>query len=181
MQDDTHPNKADGEQQSVPPLNTLFTGSEDVHDGQDDLPNTAHGSRKRARMACVQALYQWLITGTEISDLIWQFASGGRLARADREFFEAALTRITADQSALEATFDPHLSRPVVQLDPVEHAILLQAAYELRDRPDIPFAAVINEACDMARIYGAQDGYRFINGVLDATARDLRKAETGKR
>src|SRR5690625_5208002 len=113
------------------PLNTLFTDGESV-DVQDDLPNTAHGSRKRARMACVQALYQWLISGTEVGDLIRQFASGGGLARADRDIFEVALRGTTDDQSALEATFDPHLSRPVVQLDPVEHAILLLAAYELR-------------------------------------------------
>lgn len=176
MQDDSQSDKADSAQESAAPLNSLFAdgGRSDV---QDDLPNTPHGSRKRARMACVQALYQWLVSGTEVGGLIQQFASAGRLARADHVFFEAALRGATADQSVLEATFDPHLSRPVTLLDAVEHAILLLAAYELRDRPEIPFAVVINEACDMARIYGAQDGYRFINGVLDATARDLRQSE----
>lgn len=178
-----HDSPSDGNQDAhdtSAPLNTLFTDGESA-DVQDDLPNTPRGSRKRARMACVQALYQWLISGTNVEDLIQQFAKGGRLARADRDFFEAALRGVTNDKNPLEAIFDPHLSRPAVQLDPVEHAILLLATYELRDRLEIPFAAVINEACDMARIYGAQDGYRFINGVLDATARDLRKAEMAKR
>ncbi len=150
-------------------------------DEQDDLPNTPRGSRKRARMACVQALYQWLLAGTEIGDLITQFARSGRLARADRDYFETLLGGVTGDHQALEAAFDPHLSRPAVQLDPVERAILLMGVFELRDRVEIPFAAVINEACDMARIYGAQDGHRFVNGVLDATARTLRADETRAR
>lgn len=169
------------------PVNSLFTdddsGTTSAADEQDDLPDTPHGSRVRARMACVQALYQWLLSDsdTPAGELIAQFAHGGRLRRADSEFFEQVVCGITADKAALEHVFDPHLSRPVVQLDPVEHAILLIATYELRDRPEIPFPIVIDQACNMARIYGAQDGYRFINGVLDATARILRASETGKR
>lgn len=162
------------------PLNTLFTDGA-PRDAQDDLPDSPNGSRIRARMACVQALYQWLVSATDAADLIGQFADGGRLARADRRFFETALRGVIADQAALEQAFDGHLGRPAAQLDPVEHAILLLATYELRDQPDIPFAAVIDQACSMARIYGAQDGYRFINGVLDATARTLRADETGPR
>lgn len=176
MENDGRPDERAG----AAPLNTLFTDGESA-DVQDDLPDTPRGSRKRARMACVQALYQWLLSDTTANDLIRQFAHGRRLVRTDRAFFEAALHGVTGDRGALEAVFDAHLSRPAVQLDPVEHAILLLATYELRDRPEIPFAVVINEACDMARIYGAQDGYRFINGVLDATARDLRAGETGRR
>lgn len=162
------------------PLNTLFTDGE-LQDAQDDLPDTPHGSRIRARMACVQALYQWLLSDSQVNDLIRQFANGGRLARADRAYFETLLRGVTADKTALEEVFDAQLSRPASQLDPVEHAILLIATYELRDCPEIPFAAVIDQACSMARIYGAQDGYRFINGVLDATARTLRISEIGTR
>lgn len=162
------------------PLNTLFTDGAET-DEQDDLPDTPRGSRKRARMACVQALYQWLVADTEAGDLSVQFERSGRLGRADRDYFNALLRGVTGDREALEAAFDPHLSRPASQLDPVEYAILLMAAFELRDRIEIPFAAVINEACDMARIYGAQDGHRFINGVLDATARSLRETETRNR
>lgn len=174
QQDDNRP---DGSKTAAP-LNTLFTdGTPD--DEQDDLPDTPRGSRIRARMACVQALYQWLLSDAETKDLITQFANGGRLARADRAYFETLLRGVTTDRNALEALFDDNLSRPASQLDPVEHAILLIATYELRDSLDIPFAAVIDQACSMARIYGAQDGYRFINGVLDATARTLRTSETG--
>jgi len=174
-------------ERSAVPLNSLFTddGTEgdDAVDEQDDLPDTPHGSRVRARMACVQALYQWLQSGTETAaaDLITQFAQGGRLRRADRDFFEQLLRGVVADKVGLEQLFDAQLSRPAAQLDPVEHAILLIATYELRHRLDIPMPVVIDQACNMARIYGAQDGYRFINGVLDATARTLRSGESGQR
>src|SRR5699024_1173984 len=170
--DDSHPDRL----QTAAPLDTLFTDGAPV-DEQDDLPETPRGSRKRARMACVQALYQWLLAAADAGDIIRQFAHGGRLARADQVVCEQALRGGVTDRAGLDVIFDAHLDRPVVQLDPVEHAILLLATYELRDRPEIPHAAVINEACDMARIYGAQDGYRFINAVLDATARDLRPHE----
>lgn len=176
MHDDEHSDKPD----QPTPLNTLFTDGA-AGDGQDDLPDTPHGNRMRARMACVQALYQWLLSQTSAGDLIVQFAHGGRLTRADRAYFETLLQGVTADKTALEQAFDAHLSRPASQLDPVEHAILLLATYELRDCRDVPFAAVIDQACSMARIYGAQDGYRFINGVLDATARTLRASEMGAR
>lgn len=176
MQDDGRPNPP----AAAAPLHTLFTDGEQA-DSQDDLPDTPRGSRIRARMACIQALYQWLLSDTEVGDLVSQFADGGRLARADRAFFETLLRGVTADPAGLEQLFDPHLSRPAAQLDPVEHAILLLATFELRGCPETPFAVVIDQACSMARIYGAQDGYRFINGVLDATAQTLRASETGAR
>lgn len=150
----------------------------------DELPQPARtpgGARIRARMAAVQAIYQWRMAGTEIGDLILQFAQAGRLRELDRAYFEALLHGVVHDLRALEAAFDAHLSRPATQLDPVEYAILLLATFELRDRIEIPFAAVINEATNLAKIFGATDGHRFVNGVLDATARDLRADEIRAR
>ncbi|MES1925685.1 transcription antitermination factor NusB [Salinisphaera sp. T31B1] len=153
-------------------------------DDADQLPaptRSPGGARIRARMAAVQAIYQWRISGTEIGELILQFAQAGRLRELDRDYFEMLLRGVAHDATALEAVFDRHLSRPAAQLDPVEHAILLLATLELRDRVEIPFAAVINEATNLAKVFGATDGHRFINGVLDATARDLRAAEIRAR
>lgn len=150
----------------------------------DQLPaptKTPGGARIRARMAAVQAIYQWRMSATDIGELILQFSQAGRLAGLDRDYFEALLRGVAHDASALEAAFDTHLSRPAVQLDPVEHAILLLATFELRDRIEIPFAAIINEATNLAKVFGATDGHRFINGVLDATARDLRATEISAR
>lgn len=135
------------------------------------------GSRIRARMAAVQAIYQWRMTGTGIAALIDQFAQSNRLTGVDRDYFEMLIRGVVHDVSGLEAAFDPHLSRPAIQLDPVEYTILLIGCLELREAPEMPFASVINEATNMARIFGATDSYRFINAVLDATARDLRPVE----
>ncbi|ROO29228.1 transcription antitermination protein NusB [Salinisphaera orenii MK-B5] len=166
----------------MPIENQSLGDAADSSDDDDRLPELpprmAGGARIRARMAAVQALYQWRMTGTELGALVLQFAQAGRLSALDREYFETLLRGVAYDAEALEAIFDAHLSRPAAQLDPVEHAILLLATYELRDRVEIPFAAVINEATNLAKVFGATDGHRFVNGVLDATARDLRARET---
>ena len=165
---------------------------EDIGEGEgvsaDGLPalpaKMPGGGRIRARMAAVQAIYQWRMSGTEIGELIIQFATAGRLRDLDRAYFEMLLRGVVHDVAGLEQAFDTHLSRPAIQLDPVEYAILLLATYELRECPEIPFAAVINEATNLAKIFGATDGHRFVNGVMDAVARDLRGdevARSGKR
>ena len=161
--------------------------AEEIDDVREDdqLPampaNLPGGARIRARMAAVQAIYQWRMTATDLPALINEFARAGRLRRLDRDYFEILLRGVVYDANALEAAFDAFLSRPAVQLDPVEHAILLLATFELRDRVEMPYAAVINEATNMARIFGATDGHRFVNGVLDATARALRPDEVRPR
>lgn len=160
-------------------------GADDAPERDDDQlpelpPKMPGGGRIRARMAAVQAIYQWRMSGTEIAALIEQFARAGRLASLDRDYFEMVLRGVVYDVSGLEAAFDTHLSRPAVQLDPVEYAILLLATFELRECAEIPFAAIINEATNLAKIFGATDGHRFVNGVLDATARDLRPVEAAK-
>ncbi|ROO25596.1 transcription antitermination factor NusB [Salinisphaera japonica] len=143
-------------------------------------PKMPGGGRIRARMAAVQAVYQWRMSGTEIGELILQFATAGRLRDLDRAYFEMLLRGVVHDVGGLEKVFDTHLSRPAVQLDPVEYAILLLATYELRECPEIPFAAVINEATNLAKIFGATDGHRFVNGVMDAVAHDVRADEIGR-
>ena len=143
-------------------------------------PKMPGGGRIRARMAAVQAVYQWRMSGTEIGELILQFATAGRLRDLDRAYFEMLLRGVVHDVGGLEKIFDTHLSRPAIQLDPVEYAILLLATYELRECPEIPFAAVINEATNLAKIFGATDGHRFVNGVMDAVAHDVRADEIGR-
>ncbi|WP_423823497.1 transcription antitermination factor NusB [Salinisphaera sp. SPP-AMP-43] len=157
----------------------------DNADNDDDQlpelpPKMPGGARIRARMAAVQAIYQWRMSGTDIGALLSQFRQAGRLSNLDRDYFEMLLRGVVYDVSGLEQAFDTHLSRPAVQLDPVEYAILLLATYELRECMEIPFAAVINEATNLAKIFGATDGHRFVNGVLDATAKDLRPTETSR-
>lgn len=169
----------------MPIENQSLGDAADSSDDDDQLPELPPkmpgGARIRARMAATQAIYQWRMSGTDIGELITQFARARRLTNLDRNYFELLLRGVVHDVSGLEAAFDKHLSRPAVQLDPVEYAILLLATYELRECPEIPFAAVINEATNLTKIFGATDGHRFVNGVLDATARDLRATEISAR
>lgn len=165
------------------PIENQSLGAAAGESGEDEdrlpelPPKMPGGARIRARMAAVQAIYQWRMAGTELGALILQFAQAGRLKALDREYFETLLRGVAYDADGLEALFDAHLSRPASQLDPVEHAILLLATYELRDRPEIPYPAIINEATNLTKVFGATDGYRFVNGVLDATARTLRETQ----
>lgn len=141
----------------------------------------AGGSRQLTRRAALQALYQWLQADTEAGDLVLQFERSGRLRRADPAYFRRLVRGVIDEAGALEAEYGGILDRPAVQLDPVERAILLLAVYELRDCPDVPYRVVIDQATELAKRFGAQDGHRFVNGVLDKVARRLRAAEAGTR
>ncbi|WP_091533005.1 transcription antitermination factor NusB [Fontimonas thermophila] len=134
--------------------------------------------RGLARRLTVQALYQWLINESTPAALLRQFREQEEgLGRADPLYFEELLTGVVTHASALTVDLVPHLDRPLEQLDPVEHAILLLGAYELRHKPEVPWKVVVNEAVNLAKIFGAEEGYKFVNGVLDKLARQLRAHE----
>lgn len=144
--------------------------------------NAGPNRRSLARRLAMQGLYQWLLNGTGTTALITQFRTQEEgLGRADPAMFEALLTGAMAEAATLTALLAPHLDRPVNQLDPVEHAVLLLGAYELAHAPDVPWKVCVNEAVNLAKLFGAEDGFRFINGVLDRLARDLRPREVGVR
>lgn len=138
------------------------------------------GTRRKARRAAVQAVYQWLVAESRIGDLVRQFESGGRLSGCDRAYFDALVRGVAHDRSGLESTFVGYLDRPAQHLDPVERAVLLLAVFELRDRLEVPYRVVVNEALELAKRFGAEDGHRFVNGILDRVARDLRATEIGR-
>ncbi len=133
--------------------------------------------RSRGRSLAVQALYQWQISETDSGDLLNQFHADETMDGADREYFDALVRGCLAEAASLRALYDAHLDRPEVQLDPVERAIMLVAVYELRERIDVPWRVVLNEAVSLARRFGAEESHRYINAVLDRVARELRPAE----
>lgn len=139
-------------------------------------PEVTH-ARSRARRLAVQALYQWLVGGDGVQVVVEQFLDGRNTGRADREYFRAVVTGVAEARPELEAALAPLLDRPVVQLDPVEHVILLLAMQELKCRPDVPYRVVIDEAVELARMFGADQSWRFINAVVDRASRTLRKVE----
>jgi N utilization substance protein B len=135
------------------------------------------GARTRARELLVQALYQKQIAGHDHAELLSQFHEQAAYQRVDQEFFDEALPAICKSQSDLDAKIDDLIDRPLEQLDPVEMAILQIGVYELECRIDVPYKVVINEGVNLAKRFGALDGYKYINACLDAAAQSLRSAE----
>jgi len=142
--------------------------------------STPLSRRGLARRLTVQALYQWLVNETAPEAMLRQFREDPEgLGRADADFFNELLRGAVADAPALDAQLVPLLDRPLDQLDPVEHAVLLLGAYELNHRPEVPWKVVVNEAVNLTKLFGAEDGFKFVNGVLDKLAHAVRTVETG--
>jgi N utilization substance protein B len=135
------------------------------------------GNRRLSRELALRALYQWQLTGDDLASLLVQAEEADEYADANAEFLVALLEGILKEASTLDATLAAHLDRPADQLSPVEHGILLIGAYELGHSPDVPYKVVINEAVNLAKAYGGTDGHKYVNGVLDKLAHDLRKIE----
>ena len=135
------------------------------------------GARSRARELLVQALYQMQITGHDRRELTRQFHERRDYERVDREYFDSSLKAIVDDLSVLESSAGELADRPLSQLDPVERGILLLGLHELRSRPDIPYRVIINEAVNLAKRFGAVDGHKYVNAILDRAAAQLRPAE----
>lgn len=133
--------------------------------------------RSLARKCALQALYQWQLTRQESDEIIQQFLDSEELKSGAAEYFEELVRQCIARHENLDASLSGYLDRPLEQLDPVEHAILLIGAYELQHRMDIPYRVVINEGVELSKCFGATDGHRYINAVLDKIARATRGAE----
>jgi transcription antitermination protein NusB len=142
-------------------------------------PRTPRSSRARSlsRRLALQALYQWQMTGQSFAELRNQYATDEGYAEVDAEYFQLLLQGIVEGAPALDAMLGDWLDRPVAQLDPVEHAVLLIGLEELRVHLDVPYRVVLNEGVELAKKFGATDGHKFINAVLDRAARQLRAAE----
>lgn len=134
-------------------------------------------ARSRARRCIVQALYQWQLTGRDAAALDPQFFIDAGEGDIDRAFFDALLTETLARVDALDALLAPLLDRPLADVDPVELAILRLGADELQHHPETPFRVVINEAVELAKLFGAHHGHKYVNGILDRLAARLRSEE----
>ena len=129
----------------------------------------------------MQALYQQQIAGHDIAELLAQFREQSAYERVDQDFFEQALPAILATRTALEATIDGLIDRPLNQLDPIEYAILMIGIYELQSRVDVPYRVVINEGVNLAKRFGATDGHKYVNACLDHAAQSLRAVEVAAK
>jgi N utilization substance protein B len=125
----------------------------------------------------MQALYQWQLTQQSALEIKKQFLESEDSSGVDREHFEELVTSCIEQQEAIASALTPFLDRPLEQLDPVESAILMIGMFELKNRIDVPYRVVINEAVDLCKRFGATDAHKYVNAVLDRAAKDIRAAE----
>jgi N utilization substance protein B len=135
-------------------------------------------SRRRARRRALQALYQWHLTGQDASQILIQFHEEQDFSNVDDELFTRLVTLICAGQKDIDKKIAPFLDRPLSQLDVIEHVILSIGAYELLHTIEVPHQVVIDEAVNLARQFGAEQGHSYINGVLDKAAQQWRDPAT---
>ena len=138
---------------------------------------TRTSQRRRSRELVLQGLYQRQLSGNAKRDVRDDLAASPGFLRADQPYFDEVWTGIGEDYDELLATLTPYLDRKPSELSPIERAILVIGAWELKRRVEIPYRVVINEAVELAKSYGGTDGHRYVNGVLDKLAMKLRAAE----
>lgn len=134
-------------------------------------------ARSRSRRRALQAVYAWQMTNSPITKVIEQFQNEQDMEIADLEYFEDLVRGVAQYHDELDIKLEKFLDRTLVQVDPIERAVLLIAAYELCYRPDVPYRVVINEAIETSKRFGADQGHTYVNGVLDKAAADWRATE----
>ena len=134
-------------------------------------------ARRRARESALQGLYEWLVASTPASDIDAHMREQDGFDKCDVDHFDALLRGCIAQAADIDALLAHHLDRVATRLSPVEHAVLMIGTYELRHCLDIPYKVAINEAVELAKSFGGTDGHKYVNGVLDKAAAELRPLE----
>lgn len=135
------------------------------------------GTRSVARKLALQALYRWQLNACPWQDLVQEFGDAEDMPRADADYFRALVEGVWRTRDELDARLAALADRAPGLLDPIEHAALLIGLYELSARPEVPYRVAITEAVSLAKRFGATDGHKFVNAVLDRAARELRPHE----
>lgn len=138
-------------------------------------------NRRLSRELALKGLYQRFLSGNEAEAILRNLQEESAYARADQAYCAALLNGVIENLPALDAKLAGFVDRKVSEISPVEHAILSIAGYELAFDPDIPYRVAINEAIELAKRYGGADGHKYVNGVLDKLAADLRPEEVQSR
>lgn len=138
-------------------------------------------ARSRARRTAMQGLYEWQVAGNDPLDVYHTYQTEHDLKKVDEDYFKELMLGVPNKVQELDAAIKPHLTRPVKEIDPVELAILRLACYELMYRPDVPYRVVLNESVELAKTFGGEAGHKFVNGILDKVALDIRPVEVRQR
>ena len=142
-------------------------------------PSKNRTPRHRAREFALQGLYQWLLNNEPARTVATNIRGAHGFDKADGEFFAELLNGTIGTSVELRESIAPLIDRQLTELSPIEHAVLLLGAYELKNHPEIPYRVVINEAVELAKSFGGIDGHKYVNGVLDKLAGSLRPDEVG--
>jgi N utilization substance protein B len=142
--------------------------------------NQTHRARSLSRRLALQALYQLQINPRPWQDTHRQFSEDPEAERVDRDYFRELLAAIAPDTESLDAQLGKYSEIPPRELDPIEHAVLWLGLHELACRPELPYRVALAEAVDLAKRFGATDGHKFVNAVLDRAAQALRPQEYGR-
>ena len=134
-------------------------------------------TRRRSREFALQGLYEWLLSGEQPDVIAAHVREQDGFDRCDSSHFELLLRGCIAEAAPIDAALSRHVDRQTSQLSPIEHGALMIGAYELTHCIDIPYRVVINEAVELAKSFGGTDGHKYVNGVIDKTAADLRPVE----
>lgn len=141
----------------------------------------AKSPRRRSRELALQGVYQWRLVGGDSAQIEKQICGEKGLGRYDSTLLKQLLGGVLAQHAKLEAAVAPHLDRGLAELSPIELSILLLGAYELTQHPEVPYRVIINEAVELAKTFGGADGHKYVNGVLDKLAAQVRPAEVAAR
>ena len=145
----------------------------------DDKKNSK-GNRRLSRELALKGLYQYFLSGNKSQAILAQLTEDSSYERADQDYCKRLFDGVLENLDGLHLKLSDFVDRKVEELSPVEHAILCIAAYELAFDPSIPYRVAINEGIELAKRYGGADGHKYVNGVLDRMAADLRPDEARK-
>lgn len=134
-------------------------------------------ARRKARSFALQAIYQWHMAGANLAKIEAEFRADNDMSKVDLEYFHEILHGVPRELSALDMIISPLLDRNTEEMTPVELSILRLATYEMIHRIDVPYKVVINEAVELAKTFGATDGHKYVNGVVDKIAQQVRTVE----
>ena len=135
--------------------------------------------KRKARKLALQALYQWLMSGSELHEIEAQFRVANNMVKVDSDYFCRLLYGIPEQVQELEDSFAPFLDRDINGLNPIEQTVLRIGSFELLHCPEIPYKVILDESISLTKEFGSQDGYRYVNGVLNNLAQQVRSVEIG--
>ncbi|MHC9509683.1 transcription antitermination factor NusB [Kangiella sp. M94] len=134
-------------------------------------------TRRRAREYAMQAIYQWQMSDNPLNEIEAQYLTTMNPKKVDVVYFQELFSGVLTSLDEIDAALTPALEREIEGIDPIERAIIRLSAFELQKRIDVPKKVVINEGIELAKTFGATDGHKFVNGVLDKISKTLRPNE----